>query len=53
MQEIEEKRTPLQASMDELGTKLSKLSFGIIGVIVVIGVLQSRSWLDMFTIGGK
>lgn len=37
--------------MDELGTKLSKLSFGIIGVIVLVGVLQSKSWLDMFTIG--
>lgn len=38
--------------MDELGTKLSKLSFAIIGVICLFGVLQSRSWLDMFTIGG-
>lgn len=38
--------------MDELGTKLSKLSFVIIGVICLFGVLQSRSWLDMFTIGG-
>ncbi|KAF8317721.1 calcium-transporting P [Clavulina sp. PMI_390] len=51
MQEIEEKRTPLQTSMDELGAKLSTLSFGIIGVICLFGVLQSRSWLEMFTIG--
>ncbi|KAL0955624.1 hypothetical protein HGRIS_001857 [Hohenbuehelia grisea] len=51
MQDVEEKRTPLQLSMDELATKLSMLSFGIIGVICLIGVLQSRSWLDMFTIG--
>jgi hypothetical protein len=50
--QIEEKRTPLQASMDELGTKLSKLSFAIIGVICLFGILQSRNWLDMFTIGG-
>ncbi|KAI0701005.1 calcium-transporting ATPase [Cerioporus squamosus] len=51
MQEVEEKRTPLQLSMDELATKLSMISFGIIGVICIIGVIQQRSWLDMFTIG--
>ncbi|THH09076.1 hypothetical protein EW145_g2268 [Phellinidium pouzarii] len=52
MQDVEEKRTPLQLSMDELAKKLSLLSFGIIGVICVIGVLQKRHWLEMFTIGG-
>ncbi|GJE98186.1 calcium-transporting ATPase [Phanerochaete sordida] len=51
MQDVEEKRTPLQLSMDELAKKLSILSFGVIGVICVIGVLQSRPWLEMFTIG--
>lgn len=51
--QVEEKRTPLQLRMDELAHKLSVLSFGVIGVICVIGVLQSRSWLEMFTIGGK
>ena len=51
--QVEEKRTPLQLRMDELAQKLSVLSFGVIGVICVIGVLQSRSWLEMFTIGGK
>ena len=52
MQEVEEKRTPLQLSMDELAKKLSIISFGIIGVICILGVIQHRSWLDMFTIGG-
>ncbi|KAI0919162.1 hypothetical protein AcV5_002148 [Taiwanofungus camphoratus] len=51
MQDVEEKRTPLQLSMDELAKKLSVISFGIIGVICIIGVLQQRAWLDMFTIG--
>ncbi|KAJ7251155.1 Ca-transporting ATPase [Mycena haematopus] len=51
VQDVEEKRTPLQLNMDELAKKLSLLSFGIIGVICLIGVLQHRSWLDMFTIG--
>ena len=51
--QVEEKRTPLQLRMDELAQKLSVLSFGVIGVICVIGVLQSRPWLEMFTIGGE
>ncbi|CAE6456584.1 unnamed protein product [Rhizoctonia solani] len=51
MQSVEEKRTPLQASMDELAQKLSMLSFGVIGVICLIGVMQQRGWLEMFTIG--
>ncbi|KAF8234424.1 calcium-transporting ATPase [Tricholoma matsutake] len=51
MQDVEEKRTPLQLSMDELAKKLSFMSFGVIGIICLIGVLQRRSWLDMFTIG--
>jgi P-type Ca2+ transporter type 2C len=53
MQDVEEKRTPLQLSMDDLAQKLSFISFGIIGVICVIGVIQDRGWLEMFTIGGK
>jgi P-type Ca2+ transporter type 2C len=52
MQDVEERRTPLQNDMDELAKKLSILSFGIIGVICLIGVFQHRSWLEMFTIGG-
>jgi Ca2+-transporting ATPase len=52
MQEVEEKRTPLQLSMDELAKKLSILSFGVIGMICLIGILQKRPWLEMFTIGG-
>ncbi|EJF60700.1 calcium ATPase transmembrane domain M-containing protein [Dichomitus squalens LYAD-421 SS1] len=51
MQDVEEKRTPLQLSMDELAKKLSMISFGIIGVICIFGVIQHKSWLDMFTIG--
>ncbi|TFK22572.1 calcium-transporting ATPase [Coprinopsis marcescibilis] len=51
MQDVEEKRTPLQLNMDELAKKLSMVSFGIIGIICLIGVLQQRHWLEMFTIG--
>ena len=51
LQEIESPRTPLQLSMDRLGQELSYMSFGVIGLIVVVGLLQGRKLLDMFTIG--
>ncbi|KAI0308482.1 hypothetical protein OF83DRAFT_1089796, partial [Amylostereum chailletii] len=38
--------------MDELAQKLSFISFGVVGVICLIGVLQQHSLLDMFTLGG-
>lgn len=51
LQEIESPRTPLQLSMDRLGQELSYTSFAVIGLIVVIGLLQGRKLLEMFTIG--
>ncbi|KAH8704749.1 putative calcium/mangenease P-type ATPase [Talaromyces proteolyticus] len=51
LQEIESPRTPLQLSMDRLGQELSYVSFGVIGLIVVIGLIQGRQLLEMFTIG--
>ncbi|KAJ4919811.1 hypothetical protein JOQ06_029478, partial [Pogonophryne albipinna] len=44
-------KTPLQKSMDLLGKQLSLYSFGIIGVIMLVGWLQGKKLLDMFTIG--
>ena len=51
LQEIESPRTPLQLSMDRLGQELSYMSFGVIGLIMVIGLWQGRKALEMFTIG--
>ncbi|CAH7684959.1 E1-E2 ATPase-domain-containing protein [Phakopsora pachyrhizi] len=36
---------------EELAKKLSTILFVVIGVICLIGVLQKRSWLEMFTVG--
>ncbi|ODQ50108.1 calcium-transporting ATPase 1 [Saitoella complicata NRRL Y-17804] len=44
-------KTPLQNNMDALGSQLSYLSFLLIGLILLLGLLQGRPWLDMFTIG--
>ncbi|OAP61928.1 Ca2+-transporting ATPase [Fonsecaea erecta] len=51
LQEIEAPRTPLQQSMDLLGKQLSYMSFVVIGVIILIGLLQGKKLLDLFTIG--
>uniref|UniRef100_A0A915C400 Calcium-transporting ATPase n=1 Tax=Parascaris univalens TaxID=6257 RepID=A0A915C400_PARUN len=51
MQAEESPKTPLQNSMDHLGTQLSFYSFAVIAVIFLIGLLQGRDILDMFTIG--
>jgi P-type Ca2+ transporter type 2C len=50
MQQEEAPKTPLQKSMDKLGKQLSFYSFGIIGVIMLIGYFQGRPLLEMFTV---
>ena len=51
LQDIEAPRTPLQLSMDDLGKQLSYMSFVVIGLIMLIGLLQGKQVLDLFTIG--
>lgn len=51
LQEIESPRTPLQLSMDRLGKELSYMSFGVIGVIMLVGMWRGRKFLELFQIG--
>ena len=51
LQEIESPRTPLQLTMDRLGQELSYMSFAVIALIMLVGLLQGRQLLEMFTIG--
>lgn len=51
MQSEEAPKTPLQKSMDSLGKQLSLYSFGIIGMIMLLGWMQGRPLLEMFNIG--
>lgn len=46
----ESPRSPLQLSMDDLGSQLSKASFVVIGLISVVGWLQGKKILEIFTI---
>ncbi|XP_044006529.1 calcium-transporting ATPase type 2C member 1 isoform X4 [Aphidius gifuensis] len=51
MQAEEAPKTPLQRSMDILGTQLSFYSFCIIGFIMLLGWIQNKPLLEMLTIG--
>ena len=51
LQGIESPRTPLQISMDRLGKDLSYMSFGVIALIVLLGIWQRKKILEMFQIG--
>ncbi len=51
IRDTEERRTPLQEKMDELGKHLTTVSFAIIGVIVILGIIHGIPLLDIFTIG--
>jgi len=51
LSEEEPPRTPLQCSMDKLGQQLSFISFCVIGVIFLIGWIEGRPMLEMFTMG--
>ncbi|KAJ1327470.1 putative calcium P-type ATPase [Microdochium nivale] len=46
----ESPRSPLQLSMDELGAQLTKVSGAIIALISLVGLLQGKKVLEIFTI---
>uniref|UniRef100_A0A3Q1B0R5 Calcium-transporting ATPase n=1 Tax=Amphiprion ocellaris TaxID=80972 RepID=A0A3Q1B0R5_AMPOC len=50
MQAEEAPKTPLQKSMDLLGKQLSLYSFGIIGVIMLVGWLQGKRIMDILAV---
>ncbi|XP_051024953.1 calcium-transporting ATPase type 2C member 2 [Acomys russatus] len=51
MQAEETPKTPLQKSMDRLGKQLTIFSFGIIGLLMLVGWMQGKPLFSMFTIG--
>lgn len=48
--DVTEIQTPLQRAMGDLAQRLSTASLIIIAVILLLGVLEQKSWLEMFTI---
>jgi len=51
IQNIDSAKTPLQLKMAEIGKKLSILAFAIVAVIFILGIIQKKDMLEMFTIG--
>ncbi|NP_081198.1 calcium-transporting ATPase type 2C member 2 [Mus musculus] len=51
MRAEETPKTPLQKSMDKLGKQLTIFSFGIIGLLMLVGWVQGKPFLSMFTVG--
>lgn len=51
MQSIKAGKSPLQRKMKEIGKQLSMLAFGIVAVIFIVGAIQQKNLLEMFTIG--
>jgi magnesium-transporting ATPase (P-type) len=51
MEEAEERKSPLQQKMDALSQRLATISFVIIGGITLVGLLERKPLLEMFTIG--
>lgn len=47
--DTESPRSPLQLSMDQLGSQLSKFSFMVIGLISFAGWIQGKGYLEIFT----
>lgn len=47
---IEKPKTPLQETMDRLGTELSYISFFIIAIISIVGIIRGNSLLMMFQV---
>lgn len=51
LKDTENRRSPLQIKMDDLGRNLSIFSMGIIVLIGIIGMVRGKSFLAMFNIG--
>jgi Ca2+-transporting ATPase len=51
LRDVETEKTPLQESLDKLGTVLVKAAFAVIAIIVFFGILRGEKLFDMFLWG--
>lgn len=51
LQEVEERKTPLQNSLDDLGKKLAIAALLVVSLIVLLGLLRGENLLEMFIWG--
>ncbi|MBI5034183.1 MAG: cation-translocating P-type ATPase [Chloroflexi bacterium] len=50
VQAIEEEETPLQKRLDQVGKLIVYISFAVVGIIFVVGVLRGDDWVKMFLV---
>ncbi|RMF91081.1 MAG: calcium-transporting P-type ATPase, PMR1-type [Methanobacteriota archaeon] len=50
IQKVEERRTPLQQKLDQLGKQLSVFGIAIVTVIFVLGAIQGMDFLELFMV---
>jgi Ca2+-transporting ATPase len=51
LQTVETSKTPLQNNLDRLGNVLLKVTFFIVAVIVILGLLRSQPFVEMLLFG--
>lgn len=51
LQTVEAGKTPLQENLDRVGKVLAKAAFGIVLLIVILGLLRGQPFLEMFIFG--
>jgi Ca2+-transporting ATPase len=50
VQAIEEEETPLQKRLDQVGRLIVYISFAVVGIIFIVGVLRGDNWIKMFLV---
>ena len=51
LQSVETSKTPLQENLDRVGKLLAKAAFGVVLVIVLLGIFRGQPALEMFIFG--
>ncbi|MFH1773383.1 MAG: calcium-transporting P-type ATPase, PMR1-type [Methanobacteriota archaeon] len=51
LQEVEERRTPLQENLDRLGKTLVNIALAVVAIIVALGIMRGEEILTMFIWG--
>ncbi len=51
LQTIETGRTPLQQNLDKVGTVLARAAFGIVAIIVALGLMRGQPLIEMLIFG--
>ena len=51
LQEVETVRTPLQGNLDRIGKSLARAAFGVVIIIVILGLFRGQPFIEMLIFG--